>query len=143
MIKKRYTISLCIIAFISVLLYIGLTSLKIEAAIGYDDSSSVPYLWSYGIKGVEYTPNQVIIPKYSWKRDHCESCSYLAKQIKHWMDEARQFYNWQIRNIAANMAANYLKLYELNECHGYYRNTSIGPFHLALELKAEKGRKHR
>jgi len=34
------------------------------------------------------------------------------------------------------MTANYLKLYELNGCHEYYRNTSIGPFHIALELKA-------
>lgn len=84
-----------------------------------------------------YTPCHKIIAialKYPWERDHCESCIYLGRQIKLWMTRAKN--DWQ----AANMAANYLKLYELNECHEYYRNTSIGPFHLALDLKASEER---
>jgi len=135
MIKKRYTISLCIIAFISALLYIGLTSLKIEAAISCDDNL---YTWSYRAKEVGYTPNEVIIPKYSWKRDHYESCIYLAEQAKIWMATSARamVHDTKLSIVASSMATNYLKLYELNECHGYYRNTSIGPFHLALELKA-------
>lgn len=95
-----------------------------------------------------YSASKVLTTTYSWKRDHCESCDYLAKRIKFWMNESNRLNklmmhgsSWRHKIMAANASANYLKLYELNGCHEYYRNTSIGPFHLALELKAlEKGR---
>ena len=87
-------------------------------------------------KSSAYSASKVLAVTYSWKQDHCESCDYLAEQIKRWMRYAKE--NWYVESAvtAANMAANYLKLYELNKCHEFYRNTSIGPFHLALELKA-------
>lgn len=91
-----------------------------------------------------YLPNKIIIPKYSWQRDHCKSCNYLASKIEYWMRDIQINYTVYNRSAqqstraitASSMAANYLKLYELNECHKYYRNTAIGPFHIALELKA-------
>ena len=85
-----------------------------------------------------YSPSKVLTVTYSWERDHCESCDYLAEQIKSWMILATGYgvHDTKAGILSSNIATNYLKLYEINGCHEYYRNTSIGPFHMALELKA-------
>lgn len=94
---------------------------------------------SYGSEIIaSWSPNKVLTNRYSWKRDHCESCEYLAGRIKDWMVAAARAgtHDTKKSTLASSMATNYLKLYELNKCHEYYRNLSIGPFHIALELKA-------
>ena len=141
MIKKRYAISLCIIVAISTLLYAGLASLETMTSKSEAKAGHVLRSMLAATPASTQIYSQKQLTTYSWRQDHYESCDYLTERIKFWMNASVQHHGWPARNLAANTAANYLKLYELNGCHEYYRNTSIGPFHLALELKAlEKAR---
>ena len=124
MIKKPLTSKRSIAVLIPTMLFamILLVGASVQAPVKAESSA--------------YSPSKVLAATYSWKQDHCESCDYLAQQIKFFMNEAvYPSYQSAERNVAANIATNYLKLYELNECHKYHRDTSLGIVNMALELR--------